>query len=124
MTDHPLVVIDTTVAPRFRAADMRVIKAMTGKSVLEMIREDGDDADRMQALAFYALRRADPDAAAKTLWELADEADVEMADTPPDPTNGSRPATSTASPPFAGIGGAPSPSSTNSTTSTLPPGSG
>ena len=50
---------------------------MTGRSLMEMVNGD-DDADRMCALAFFAMRRAKPDAAAKDLWEQAEQADVEI----------------------------------------------
>jgi hypothetical protein len=50
---------------------------MTGQSQMEMVGGD-DDADRMAALAFFAMRRADPTAAAKELWDAAEQADVEV----------------------------------------------
>ena len=88
MTEHRLVRIDPNVPPRFRPADLRVIRAKTGMSLVAMAGGD-DDADRMCALAFVALRRAEPDAAAKDLWDLVEQSDVEMApDVGADPTSG------------------------------------
>jgi len=97
MTEHRDVAVDANAAVRFRPVDMKVIRAITGRSVMDMIRsgDEGDDADRFQALAFFALRRDDKEAATAELWELAGEADIEMVAPAPDPTNGS---TSTDSP--------------------------
>jgi hypothetical protein len=91
MTEHRDVVIDAAAAIRFRPVDMKVIRAITGRSIMEMIRDDSaeHDEDKFQALAFFALRRADRDTPAAELWELAGEADLEMVAPPPDPTNGS-----------------------------------
>ena len=102
MTEHRLISIDPNVPPRFRPADLRVVKAMTGMSLIAMASGD-DDADRMCALAFVALRRAEPDAAAKDLWELVEQSDVELAqDVGVDPTSGDG---STPSPASAITGG-------------------
>ena len=91
MTDieHRLVRIDPNVPPRFRPADLRVVKAMTGQSLMAMTGGD-DDADRMCALAFFALRREQPEAAAKDLWEMCEQADIEVAEVAAgaDPTSG------------------------------------
>ena len=89
MTDHRLVIVDAGIPPRFRPADLRVVKAMCGRSLMEMVGGD-DDADRMCALAFFALRRQNPEAAAKELWEACEQADVEVisADDGVDPTSG------------------------------------
>ena len=77
MTEHRVVTIDPNVPPRFRPADLRVVRAITGQSLMGMVGGD-DDADRMAALAFFALRRAEPDAPAKDLWDLCEQADVQM----------------------------------------------
>jgi len=90
MTDsleHPVVTIDPNVPPRFRPADLRVVRAMCGQSLMAMVSGD-DDADRMAALAFFAMRRADPTAPAKDLWEQAEQVDVEMVTSGVDPTSG------------------------------------
>ena len=98
--EHRLVVVDANVPPRFRPADLRVVKAICGRSLMEMVGGD-DDADRMCALAFFALRRQNPEAAAKELWEACEQADVEMVGGDVDPTSGDG---STPSPPFAVTG--------------------
>ena len=87
--EHRLVTVDANVPPRFRPADLRVVKAISGMSLMAMAGGD-DDADRMAALAFFALRRANPTAAAKELWEAAEQADVEVISTDDgtDPTSG------------------------------------
>ena len=90
MTDpdeHRLVTVDPNVPPRFRPADLRVVRAITGRSLMEMVGGD-DDADRMAALAFFAMRRAEPTAATKELWDAAEQADVEMVASDADPTSG------------------------------------
>jgi len=101
--EHRLVRIDPNVPPRFRPADLRVVRAMTGQSLMAMVGGD-DDADKMCALAFFALRREHPEAAAKTLWDVCEQADIEMAevDDGTDPTSGDG---STPSPPFVTTGG-------------------
>jgi hypothetical protein len=96
MTDeleHRLVVVDASIPPRFRPADLRVVRAMTGRSLMEMVGGD-DDADRMAALAFFAMRRADRDAPTKVLWDAAEQADVEIIrgdDVDPTNADGSTP---------------------------------
>ena len=89
MTEHVLVKVDATVPPRFRPADLRVVKAMTGQSLIGMAGGD-DDADRMCALAFFALRRQHPQKAAKDLWDMCEQADIELeaGDDTADPTSG------------------------------------
>jgi hypothetical protein len=99
--EHRIVTVDPNVPPRFRPADLRVVRAMTGRSLMEMAGGD-DDADRMCALAFFAMRRANPDAAAKELWDAAEQADVEMKAAEVDPTSGDG---STPSPLSATTGG-------------------
>ena len=100
--EHRLVRIDPNVPPRFRPADLRVVRAMTGQSLMAMTGGD-DDADRMCALAFFALRRQHPDAAAKDLWEMCEQADIEIAEVDGvDPTSGDG---STPSPLSATTGG-------------------
>ena len=75
---------------------------MTGRSLMEMVGGD-DDADRMAALAFFAMRRQQPTAPAKELWDAAEQADVEMVEvTTVDPTSGDG---STPSPLSATTGG-------------------
>lgn len=86
--EHVLVRVDPNVPPRFRPADLRVVKAMTGKSMIAMSGGD-DDADRLCTLAFVALRRANPTASSKELWDMCEQADVELvAVDAADPTNG------------------------------------
>ena len=103
MTEHRVVTIDPNVPPRFRPADLRVVRAITGLSLMGMVGGD-DDADRMAALAFFAMRRAEPDAAAKDLWEMCEQADVELLPEADgvDPTSGDG---STPSPASATTGG-------------------
>ena len=103
MTDeHRVVTVDPNVPPRFRPADLRVVRAMCGRSLMEMAGGD-DDADRMAALAFFAMRRADPTAPAKELWDACEQADVEIVrGDDVDPTNGDG---STPSPLSATTGG-------------------
>ena len=67
---------------------------------MDMVGGD-DDADRMAALAFFAIRRAEPDAYAKDLWDQAEQADVEMVAAELDPTSGNG---STTSPPSVTTG--------------------
>ena len=101
--EHRRVVVDANIPPRFRPADLRVVKAMCGRSLMEMVGGD-DDADRMCALAFFALRRQNPEASAKDLWEACEQADVEVistGDDEADPTSGDG---SIPSPPFVNTG--------------------
>jgi hypothetical protein len=87
---HPKVTVDADqLAMTFRPADIRVIKAITGRSPAELTQTGGDvdEGDKFQMLAFMVLRQTYPDEHTKTLWDLADQADIDVVSSPPDPSN-------------------------------------
>lgn len=98
---HRRIVVDPDAPPVFRPNDIRTIKAITGISLMAMIDGD-DDADKFCALAFFALRREEPDALASKLWAQIEYADVVVEAQPVDPTSGD---TSRVSPPSASTTG-------------------
>jgi len=98
---HTRIVVDPDLPIIFRPADLRVIRAMTGRDLTAMISDESYDADRFCGLAFIQLRRQYPNRGAKELWELVEEADLEMMAPREDPTGGG---TSTVSPPSATTG--------------------
>ena len=99
---HRRIIVDRSINPVFRPNDLRTVKAITGVSLMAMIDGD-DDADRFCALAFFALRREEPDALASKLWAQVEYADIELGEAPAvDPTSGD---TSKVSPPSASTTG-------------------
>lgn len=101
-TEPELVVIDPQMIPRFRTNDMAVVQAMTGRGLLAMAGDNDDEAAKFRALAFLTLRRGDPHAPAKDLWERTANVEIEMLTVPPvDPT---RNGTGTISLPSPGTG--------------------
>lgn len=91
MTEHKQLHVDPAILERLpRAADNKVVKAITGRSLMQMIQgeDDGEGTDRILVLAFYALRDEMPDASAREVFDLALEADVFLEKVEADPTNG------------------------------------
>jgi hypothetical protein len=109
MTDYldTPVEISTDRPLRLSADTMRALRKATGRTMTELLSDDEDEADRIQALAFVELHRRAarlghlPDAA--TLWDQAGviEVDFNMPQ-PVDPLGGG---SSTTSPPSATTGG-------------------
>jgi hypothetical protein len=98
---HRRIVIDPAATPVFRPNDIRTVKAITGLSLMAMIDGD-DDADKFCALAFFSLRREEPETLASTLWAQVEQADLEIEAARVDPTSGG---TSRGSPPSASTTG-------------------
>ena len=92
---HRRIVVDPNASPVFRPNDIRTIKAITGISLMAMVDGD-DDADKFCALAFFSLRREEPDTLASKLWAQVEYADIELEAGRVDPTSGD---TSKVSPP-------------------------
>lgn len=102
--DDPVVITDAA-NPRFSADALRALKKATGRTMTDLLADEGDDADRFQALAFCELyRRLSPlghlpDAG--ELWDRAGAVEVEFSKEERDPLAG---ASSTTSPPFVTTG--------------------
>lgn len=85
---HRRIVVDPDASPVFRPNDLRTIRAITGRSMVAMIDDDDNDADKFCALAFFALRREEPDTLASKLWAQVEYADIVVERPPVDPTSG------------------------------------
>jgi len=83
---------------RLTANEMRHLKAVTGRTMTELMGAEADEADRLQAMVFMRLRRDGHD----PTWEQAGDVAVEYTEDQPDPTNA---APSTSSPGSVGSGG-------------------
>jgi len=94
----PDVVTLTSVAPRFSANELRMLKAQTGRTMEDLLGPGAEDADRWQTMAWLELRRAGHDVS----WQDAGDVQVAVVDETPDPTNGGP---STSSPGSAATGG-------------------
>jgi hypothetical protein len=107
--DAPIVVDTGNVSLRASPDAMRALRKATGRTMSDLLQEDDDEADRLQALAFLELHRRAarlghlPDAG--ELWERAGAVELEI--TAPeneyaDPLDGG---SSTTSLPSAATGG-------------------
>jgi hypothetical protein len=85
---HRLIVVDGGASPVFRPNDLRTIRAITGRSMVAMIDDDDNDADRFSAMAFFQLRREEPDTLASILWAQLEYADIVVETPKVDPTSG------------------------------------
>lgn len=79
MTDDEPVVLVTDAPLRMTADGMRALKKATGRTMSDM---DDDEADRLQAMAFFELHRRGVRlghlADAGTLWERAGAVDIDF----------------------------------------------
>jgi hypothetical protein len=69
---------------RLTANEMRRLKDETGRTMTELMGEEADDADRMQAMVWLKLRRDGHDAT----WDQAGDVAVEYEPEQQDPTSG------------------------------------
>jgi len=93
--------IDPTGGIRFSPNELRDLRVTSGRSMTELF-QDGDDADRMQAMAWLELRRRGH----RVTWDAAGDVAVELVTPTPDPTTGD---SSTSSQPSADSGASPLP---------------
>ena len=91
--------VEVTQNPDLRMTpnQMRALKAETGKTLDELIGEEADEADRLQAIVWLELRRRGHDAH----WDQIGDVAVEFKEEAADFTSGEP---STSSPPSAATG--------------------
>ena len=70
---------------RLSPNELRALKAETGRTMQDLMGEDADDADRMQAIVWIELRRRGFDAS----WNDAGDVAIAFTTPEPDPTSGS-----------------------------------
>jgi hypothetical protein len=95
--------VRVSATPRLSPNELRVLKAMTGRTLETLM---NDEADAMQAMVWLALRRAGHH---DVTWDQAGDVEADMTPEPPDPTPA---ASSMTSPPSAASGAAPPGTST------------
>jgi len=93
-----LVRVDPSAGIRFTPNQLRALKAETGRTMTDLLGEDGDDEDRMQAMVWLELRRQGK----AVPWDRCGDVALEFTLPTPDPTTGG---SSTESPRSAGSGG-------------------
>lgn len=76
---------------RLSPNELRRLKDETGRTLTELVGDDADEADRMQALVWLKLRR---DGYRDVTWDEAGDVEVEYSEPTPDPTNAARSMTS------------------------------
>jgi hypothetical protein len=88
-----------TVSGDFRmtANEMRRLKEVSGRTMTELMGEEADDADRVQAMVWLKLRREGHD----PTWDQAGDVGIDYAAPVPDPTSDEH---SKSSPDSAGSG--------------------
>lgn len=69
---------DLRVSPN----ELRALKAVTGRSMSDLMGEDADDADRMQAIVWLELRRL----GYLPAWDEVGDVAIAFGETTPDPT--------------------------------------
>lgn len=77
------VTVSASLQVRFTPNEMRQLKQATGRTMTDLMGEDGDDADRMQAMAWLELRRQGHD----PTWDQAGDVALVFEAEAPDPTN-------------------------------------
>lgn len=78
------IVVTGTAGFRLSPNQIRALKAETGKTLTELMGDDADDADRMQAAVWLQLRRDGRD----VRWNECGDIAVEYEEPEPDPTSG------------------------------------
>jgi hypothetical protein len=107
--DEPVRVDTGNIAFRASPDAMRALRKATGRTMSELLQEEDDEADRMQALAFLELHRRGarlghlPDAG--ELWERAGLVEIEIEAPEGEYADPLGAESSTTSPPSAGTGG-------------------
>lgn len=80
-TDGWPVAVRMSGTPRLTPNELRLLKAVTGRALQEVM---GDEADAMQAMVWLRLRRA----GYVVTWEQAGDVEADLSEDEPDPTSG------------------------------------